>query len=48
MYEDLTWDIRSNKDLCPRELPQAKGYISPYNPCLVLIWIQYSAQCTVQ
>ena len=39
-YWDLTRDIQSHIPLRPRELLQAKGYIWPYIPPLVLIRIQ--------
>ena len=48
LYKDSTRDIwsniplasRSSLGLWPWELLQAKGYICPYIPCLVLIRIQ--------
>ena len=38
-FQIESFAIRSSLGLCPHELPQAKGYILPNNPCLVLIWI---------
>ena len=35
-------DLRSSLWLCSWELPQTKGYILPYIPCLVLIRIQHN------
>ena len=44
--ETLPSAFGSSLGLCPRELPQAEGYIRPFIPLLVLIRIRYSTlQC---